>query len=138
MVLRALNYMKDIQGTSVKKEDLVLLWDKLNSALPQELYRSTSNGIEEAGKKMYEELGVDDFDIKDFLDGVLGKGSVLDKNTQGILDSNNLTNEILGSGLASEKSYTFVQNNYSPKALSTVEIYRQTNNQLSRLGRKGW
>lgn len=138
MVLRALNYMKDIQGTSVKKEDLVLLWDKLNSALPQELYRSTSNGIEEAGKKMYEELGVDDFDIKDFLNGVLGKGSVLDKNTQGILDSNNLTNEILGSGLASEKSYTFVQNNYSPKALSTVEIYRQTNNQLSRLGRKGW
>lgn len=138
MVLRALNYMKDIQGTSVKKEDLILLWDKLNSALPQELYRSTSNGIEEAGKKMYEELGVDDFDIKDFLDGVLGKGSVLDKNTQGILDSNNLTNEILGSGLASEKSYTFVQNNYSPKALSTVEIYRQTNNQLSRLGRKGW
>ena len=138
MVLRALNYMKDIQGTSVKKEDLILLWDKLNSALPQELYRSTSNGIEEAGKKMYEELGVDDFDIKDFLNGVLGKGSVLDKNTQGILDSNNLTNEILGSGLASEKSYTFVQNNYSPKALSTVEIYRQTNNQLSRLGRKGW
>ena len=138
MVLRALNYMKDIQGTSVKKEDLILLWDKLNSALPQELYRSTSSGIEEAGKKMYEELGVDDFDIKDFLDGVLGKGSVLDKNTQGILDSNNLTNEILGSGLASEKSYTFVQNNYSPKALSTVEIYRQTNNQLSRLGRKGW
>ena len=130
--------MKDIQGTSVKKEDLILLWDKLNSALPQELYRSTSNGIEEAGKKMYEELGVDDFDIKDFLNGVLGKGSVLDKNTQGILDSNNLTNEILGSGLASEKSYTFVQNNYSPKALSTVEIYRQTNNQLSRLGRKGW
>ena len=54
------------------------------------------------------------------------------------MDSLNQTNEILGSGLASEKSYTFVQNNYSPKALSTVEIYRQTNNQLSRLGRKGW
>ena len=138
MVLKALNYMKSIRNTSVNREDLILLWDKLNSSLPQELYRSTSNGIKEAGKKMYEELGVDDFDIKDFLNGVLGKGSVLDKNTQGILDSNNLTNEILGSGLASEKSYTFVQNNYSPKALSTVEIYRQTNNQLSRLGRKGW
>lgn len=138
MVLRALNYIKDIPNASVKREDLILLWDKLGSALPQELYRSTTNGIQEAGKKMYEELGMDDFDIKTFLNGVLGKGSVLDKNTQGILDSNNLTNEILGSGLASEKSYTFVQNNYSPKALSTVEIYRQTNNQLSRLGRKGW
>lgn len=28
---------------------------------------------------------------------------------------------------------TFVQNNYSPKALSRVEIYRQTNNQISRM-----
>lgn len=27
----------------------------------------------------------------------------------------------------------FTQNNYSPKALSTIEVYRQTNNQLSRL-----
>lgn len=26
----------------------------------------------------------------------------------------------------------FVQNNYSPKALSPVDLYRQTNNQLSR------
>lgn len=31
-------------------------------------------------------------------------------------------------------TYQFTQNNYSPKALSRVEIYRQTNNQLSRLG----
>lgn len=28
---------------------------------------------------------------------------------------------------------TFIQNNYSPKALSRIEIYRQTNNQLSRM-----
>ena len=33
-------------------------------------------------------------------------------------------------------STTFVQNNYSPKALSRVEIYRQTNNLLSSYGRK--
>lgn len=62
----------------------------------------------------------------------------ISKNTKSILDALNQQNNILGSGLSSEKSYTFVQNNYSPKALSTVEIYRQTNNQLSRLGRKGW
>lgn len=30
-------------------------------------------------------------------------------------------------------TYTFTQNNYSPKALSSVEIYRQTKNQLSTL-----
>jgi hypothetical protein len=30
-------------------------------------------------------------------------------------------------------SVTFEQNNYSPEALSEVEIYRQTKNQLSQL-----
>lgn len=30
-------------------------------------------------------------------------------------------------------SYNFVQNNYSPKALSRIEIYRQTKNQFSAL-----
>lgn len=32
-------------------------------------------------------------------------------------------------------SFQFVQNNYSPKALSRVEIYRQTKNQFSAFGR---
>lgn len=31
------------------------------------------------------------------------------------------------------KSVTFVQNNYSPKALSAIDIYRQTNNQISKI-----
>lgn len=30
-------------------------------------------------------------------------------------------------------SYSFVQNNYSPKALSRIDIYRQTKNQFSAL-----
>lgn len=34
---------------------------------------------------------------------------------------------------APTQNYTFTQNNYSPKALSRSEIYRQTNNQFSRL-----
>jgi hypothetical protein len=40
-----------------------------------------------------------------------------------------------GTGSDSEVSsaITFVQNNLSPKALSEAEIYRQTNNQLSKL-----
>lgn len=35
--------------------------------------------------------------------------------------------------VASGMSITFEQNNYSPEALSDIEIYRQTNNQLSQL-----
>ena len=30
-------------------------------------------------------------------------------------------------------SYSFVQNNYSPKALSRVDIYRQTKNQFTAM-----
>ena len=33
-------------------------------------------------------------------------------------------------------TYSFVQNNYSPKALSRIEIYRQTNNQFSAMVRR--
>ena len=32
-------------------------------------------------------------------------------------------------------TYQFTQNNYSPKALSRIEIYRQTKNQLSAIER---
>ena len=38
-----------------------------------------------------------------------------------------------GSGSGSGNSYQFIQNNYSPKALSRVDIYRQTNNQFTRM-----
>ena len=39
-----------------------------------------------------------------------------------------------GDGTPSvENSYSFVQNNYSPKALSRIDIYRQTKNQFSAL-----
>lgn len=37
---------------------------------------------------------------------------------------------------ASQPSYSFVQNNYSPKALSQIEIYRQTNNMFSSMVRR--
>lgn len=37
--------------------------------------------------------------------------------------------------VSSGNSYQFVQNNYSPKALSRVELYRQTNNQFSAFQR---
>lgn len=34
---------------------------------------------------------------------------------------------------ASGNNYNFTQNNYSPKALSRIDIYRQTKNQFSAL-----
>ena len=37
---------------------------------------------------------------------------------------------------STDPTYTFVQNNYSPKALSSLDIYRQTNNMISRIGKK--
>lgn len=41
--------------------------------------------------------------------------------------------EASGSGFtANHTEVTYIQNNTSPKALSSAEIYRQTNNQLSR------
>lgn len=36
------------------------------------------------------------------------------------------------NGSSGATNYNFVQNNYSPKALSRVDIYRQTNNQFSQ------
>lgn len=36
------------------------------------------------------------------------------------------------TGPSVENKYEFVQNNYSPKALSRIDIYRQTNNQFSQ------
>ena len=37
------------------------------------------------------------------------------------------------AGLPAGNTYQFTQNNYSPKALSRIEIYRQTKNQFSTL-----
>lgn len=37
-----------------------------------------------------------------------------------------------GSKMSIRPAVTFTQNNYSPKALNSAEIYRQTNNQLSK------
>lgn len=46
-----------------------------------------------------------------------------------------IQNEGLNSKIQEPSSYNFTQNNYSPKALSRIEIYRQTNNQISQMER---
>lgn len=42
-------------------------------------------------------------------------------------------NESGASILSSENKYQFIQNNYSPKSLSRIDIYRQTRNQFSMM-----
>lgn len=58
------------------------------------------------------------------------KGSipVVQKSTGTSVDS-----AVNQNGVASNGNIVFTQNNYSPKALSRTEIYRQTNNQLSAM-----
>ena len=57
---------------------------------------------------------------------VTGAGSMISNRQNGIKDSNvsDESKEVI-------KSFNFTQNNYSPKALSRVDIYRQTRNQFS-------
>lgn len=43
--------------------------------------------------------------------------------------------QVVNGGSNSSNSYNFTQNNYSPKALSRAEIYRQTKNQFSAMER---
>ena len=50
--------------------------------------------------------------------------------SRGISGSQNRSNDPVAGN-----TYQFTQNNYSPKALSSSEIYRQTNNQFSRFKR---
>ena len=47
--------------------------------------------------------------------------------------SQEIQNEAGTTTPAAGNSYNFVQNNYSPKALSRIEIYRQTRNQFSAM-----
>lgn len=51
----------------------------------------------------------------------------MERKNNGIVQNGENTSEKVGN------SYSFVQNNYSPKSLSRIDIYRQTKNQFSAL-----
>ena len=121
----------------ISPSDLLWFWNTAGTAWAYEITANSGNSWLDASS-ILNNLIDNQEDWKKWFTDDDGTSKDTNKNVKSIMDSLNQTNEILGSGLASEKSYTFVQNNYSPKALSTVEIYRQTNNQLSILGRKGW
>ena len=58
--------------------------------------------------------------------------SRLTKQKTRLSGANSQSSDLNSSG----PTYSFTQINNSPKALSSVEIYRQTNNMISRIGRK--
>lgn len=62
---------------------------------------------------------------------VTGAGSMISNRQNGIKDGklSEKPKEVI-------KSFNFTQNNYSPKALNRSEIYRQTNNQFTKLKNK--
>jgi len=68
-----------------------------------------------------------------------GKLSAILSRTQALKISASMNNETGANQNGDEtapaagNSYSFVQNNYSPKALSRIDIYRQTKNQFSAL-----
>jgi hypothetical protein len=67
----------------------------------------------------------------------------LDNVTRGVREINDMFKEttldtvvedpVQNGGTTAQPSTTFIQNNYSPKHLASIDIYRQTRNQLSSL-----
>lgn len=61
------------------------------------------------------------------------KATFLSANAAAVGYDNNQNASVTDNMESGNTSVTFVQNNTSPKALSTAEIYRNTNNQISRV-----
>lgn len=66
------------------------------------------------------------FDAQDALE-VAGSFNGMQKSRMELENNQNEGDSATGSG----PTYNYVQNNYSPKALSAIEIYRKTKNQLN-------
>lgn len=75
-----------------------------------------------------------DYNLQLMLTPILDMSS-LDSQLSGINKSIGVTSQNGGqfSSKPSETNVTFTQNNYSPKALSRIDIYRQTKNQISMM-----
>lgn len=71
-------------------------------------------------------LSLPTFDVKSALSNVKNAGSGFEANR---------TPRDNGDTASSGSSYVYTQNNYSPKALDAVEVYRQTDNLISKTKR---
>jgi len=111
-----------------------------------EIAKSAKNGLSEAISKITDVIEGDIdtqptirpvLDLSDVESGT-GRLNALFSRTQAMSISagmNRVANEEIQNGVITSSGNTiqFTQNNYSPKALSRIEIYRQTKNQLSMM-----
>lgn len=75
-------------------------------------------------------------DLSDVERGTVRLNSMLSRNRAMTINTamnGRYASEASNGATSGEATYQFVQNNYSPKALSRLEIYRQTKNQLETL-----
>ena len=112
-----------------------------------EIAKSAKNGLSEAISKITDVIE-EDIDTQPTIRPVLdlsdvergtGRLNALFSSTQAMsigADMSHIGRNVSGTGEKIQNGgnvYSFVQNNYSPKALSRLEIYRQTKNQFSML-----
>ena len=112
-----------------------------------EIAKSAKNGLSEAISKITDVIE-EDIDTQPTIRPVLdlsdvergtGRLNALFSRTQAMsisADMSHIGRNVSGTGEKIQNGgnvYSFVQNNYSPKALSRLEIYRQTKNQFSML-----
>lgn len=115
--------------------------------MPVSVAKSAKEGLRNAVSKIgdFIENGIDSqptirplLDLSDVTEGA-GRLSALLSRNQAMKISAGMEHE--GTGIVqnggttptSGNNYNFTQNNYSPKALSRIDIYRQTKNQFSAL-----
>lgn len=110
--LMALDYMKDQINTIVESDD-----DFAPTITPV----LNLDDLKKQGKDISRSFGRTSIDLQG---ARLQVGSIADQTAYGQNGSN--------KGGA-QTNYNFTQNNYSPKALSRTEIYRQTRNEFARL-----
>lgn len=109
--------------------------DALNSELNQGLFfGNLLNNVKARFNKIGQDIGRE---IGDGIKSALGEAIVeLDQNKKWInATATDINQAVTSDGVINNKSsninYYFTQNNNSPKALSRLEIYRQTKNQLN-------
>lgn len=109
--------------------------------------KSAKEGLRNAGSKISDfiENGIDSqptirplLDLSDVTEGVGRLSALLSRNqamkiSAGMEREGGSVVQNGGTTPTSGNNYNFTQNNYSPKALSRIDIYRQTKNQFSAL-----
>ena len=127
-----------IQGITSKKQSAVNTVADLVRTMLEAIQEVCENGMD------YNPTITPVLDMSDVSAGASRLNSMLSGTTtyglaKSIARKSNGNYDVYKAKLAEgngPQNISFTQNNYSPKALSSIEIYRQTNNMISRIGKK--